>query len=240
MIDGFGPSEGRVSFPPPVGVFPNVPVVASVAGVAVFAHSSVWPVFFSPVFADFVTVAVVPGGAFAFALAAVRGVGTPSFGPTLAPGATAAAVFADVSICPRIVRFHATAVAVPFFFPVVVPSRRVAVLWDLVFTDARFLETFSVDDAVAPVRLSPVFVPFRAARVGAPFVRGPFDFFTRVREETSRDVGTGDFRPRFLPDVAVTVASGFYGAEFFVIKRVRGGPPLLFPFDGPVRRLPSH
>ena len=240
VIDGFGPSERGVSLPPSVGVFPNVPVVASVAGVAVFSHSSVWPVFFSPVFADFVAVAVVPGGAFAFALATVGGVGTPSFGPTFAPGATATPVFADVSICPRIVRFHAPTFTVPFFFPVVVPSRRVAVLGDFVFTDAGLLETFSVDDTVAPVRFSPVFVPFSTARVGTPFVRGPLDFFTRIREETSRDVRAGDFRPRFLPHVAVTVATGFHGTEFFVIERVRGRPPFLFPFDGPVRRLTSH
>ena len=110
----FGPSKGRVSFPPPVGVFPNVPVVAPVAGVTVFTYSSVWPVFFSPVFGEFMAVAVIPGGAFAFALATVGGVGTPSFGPTFTPGTTAAAVFADVSIC-RVVRFHAP-FAIPFSF----------------------------------------------------------------------------------------------------------------------------
>ena len=236
----FGPSKGRVSFPPPVGVFPNVPVVAPVAGVTVFTYSSVWPVFFSPVFGEFMAVAVIPGGAFAFALATVGGVGTPSFGPTFTPGTTAAAVFADVSICPRAVRFHAPAFAIPFFFPVMVPSRRVAVFRDFVFTDARFLETFAVDDAIAPVSFSPVLVPFCTIRVCTPFVCGTFDFFARIREETSRDVRTGDFRPRFLPDIAVSVAAGFYGAEFFVIEGVRGRPPLLFPFHGTVGGLSSH
>ena len=142
--------------------------------------AAVVPVFLSPRLFKFVPVSIIPGGSTAVSRAPVVRESAPAFFPLLTSGATCASVFADVSIGEGIRPLDATAVTIPLFSPFVSPSIAVTVVRHGSIGDGTLFCARTVHAAVPPIVFIPNFVPFRAVRLGTPFVCLSHDVLRRV------------------------------------------------------------